>query len=380
MISTGMVIGMMDEKLLIRSEADRIGIDVLGFASCEPFLEIEDILKDREKKGYLSGFEEKDIKKRIYINNLLKDCRTIISAGISYNAVCSQKNKNCDCTISMCSWGIDYHTVLREKLNCLGKFIADRFNCSVRIFVDTGPVIEREAARRAGVGFTGKNCSIINPEYGSFIFLGEIITDLSLKPDAPISSGCGDCDICMESCPTGALCAPYTVNAKKCRSYLTQSKDISLMDYKKIGCSIYGCDVCQRVCPKNKNAAIANHDEFIPEEWNRYPDPAAILNTDRRGFDKTFKTTSSGWRGRKILQRNALIALSNSKDKVRAAEQIKISLKDERKYIRKAAVLALYNLLGEESLTILRGALDAESDEDNKNLILQIIYGEQLDN
>lgn len=233
--------------------------------------------------------------------------------------------------------------------------------------------MEREAARRAGIGFTGKNCSIINPKYGSFIFLGEIITDLYIEPDIPLDNECGDCNLCIESCPTGALCAPYIVNAKKCISYLTQSKDISLEDYKKIGCSIYGCDVCQRVCPKNKDAAAVNHYEFIPEEWNQYPDPIEILSTDRRGFEKTFKTTSSGWRGRKTLQRNALIALSNSKDKVKAAEQIRKSLKDERKDIRRAAVCALYNSLGEESLEILRETLNSESDEDNKNLIIQIL-------
>lgn len=362
----------MDEKLLIRGEAARIGIDVLGFGSCEPFLEIEDILRDRERKGYLSGFEEKDIEKRIYPCSLLKDCRTIISAGISYNTGSRHENKKCDCTISMCSWGKDYHEVLRDKLNSLGEFITGKFNCSARIFIDTGPVVEREAARRAGIGYTGKNCSIINPEYGSFIFLGEIITDLYIEPDAPINNECGECDICIKSCPTGALCAPYTVNAKKCVSYLTQSRDIKLEDYKKIGCSIYGCDVCQRVCPKNRNAAAVNHGEFVPEEWNRYPDPIEILNTDRKGFEKTFKTTSSGWRGRKILQRNALIALSNSKDKDRAAVQIKKSLKDERKDIRKAAVFALYNSLGNESLGILREVLKTEHDEDNRNAILQI--------
>lgn len=362
----------MDTKLLIRDEARKLGIDALGFTSCEPFLNVEGVLKDREEKGYLSGFEEKDIEKRVYPGRLLENCSTIISAGISYNAGCRNESIN-GCTVSVCAWGQDYHTVLKEKLISLGEFIESRFNCRFRVFVDMGPIVEREAARRAGVGFTGKNCSIINPGYGSFIFLGEIITDLFIEPDAPLDDGCGDCDLCIKACPSGALCAPYTVNAKKCISYLTQSKDVSLEDYKKIGRSIYGCDVCQKVCPKNRDAAFANHEEFVPEEWNLHPDPYEILNISRKDFENTFKKTSSGWRGRKTLQRNALIALSNSKDKAKAAEQIKKFLQDERKDIRKTAILSLYNLLGKESIDTLRETYDIERDEDVKNIMQKIL-------
>lgn len=363
----------MDEKLLIRSEAEKLGIDIIGFASCEPFIEVEDILRDREKKGYLSGFEEQDVEKRIYPHRLMENCKTFISAGISYGA--EDRCGNNGCTISMCSWGTDYHTVLRNKLNSLGEFIKNKFNCDAGIFVDTGPIVEREAARRAGIGFVGKNCSVINPRYGSFIFLGEIITDLFVEPDSPMDDGCGDCDICVKACPTGALCAPYTVNAKKCISYLTQSKNISPEDYRKIGRSIYGCDVCQRVCPKNKVRETGNHEEFMPEEWNMHPDPYAILNGSKKDFENTFKKTSSGWRGRKILQRNALISLGNSKgsEKEKAAEQIKKFLEDERKDIRMTAVIALHNLLGEESMSLIARVLDNERDEDNRKGILRIL-------
>jgi Uncharacterized Fe-S protein len=367
---------LMDKKALIINKAGKIGIDIVRFTSCEPFLDVEGILDERSQKGYLSGFEEKDIKKRIDPALTMEGCRTIISAGISYNTDCSRagsKEAARDlCSVSRCSWGIDYHRVLKDKLEKLSRFLEDNFNCRTQVFVDTGPFVEREVAKRAGLGFVGKNCFVINPEFGSFIFIGEILTDMYVMPDNAIGEECGDCTLCLKACPTGALCAPYTVNAKKCISYLTQCKDIKYEDYKSIGNSIYGCDVCQRVCPKNKNAKHSAHEEFIPEKWNVHPDTSYILGMDKKAFEDTFKKTSSGWRGRKNLQRNALIALGNSRDKQNAAEYIVKALQDERGDIRETAVYAIYNLIGSESFNILMEHLNAEKDEKVRNAILKI--------
>lgn len=355
----------MDIKTLIKDEALRIGIDVIGFTSCLPFEEAEKVLKDREAKGYLSGFEEKDIKKRTNPSMVMEGCETIISAGISYNvdefAVREKDNLKHKMHISRSSWGLDYHKVLMAKLNELSEFINHEFKGRTQVFVDTGPLVEREVARRAGIGYIGKNCSLINPKYGAYIFLGEILTDIYIEPDNPIEDGCGDCDLCLKACPTKALCSPYTINAKGCVSYLTQCRDIPYLHHKSMGCSIYGCDICHRVCPKNKGAHLSRHSEFVPEDWNYSPDAAQILKMSNRDFENTFKNASCGWRGKKILQRNVIIALGNSGNKD-ASEYIIEMLSDSRRDIRETSVYALYNLLGDESSSYLKEHLLKEKD------------------
>jgi len=362
----------MDTKELIVNEALNIGIDFIGFTSCQPFVEVEEVLKDRESKGYLSGFEEKHIQKRINPKLLMEDCKTIICAGISYNVdigmVKVKENFRHKSFVSRCTWGIDYHRVLMSKLKKLEDFIINQLKGSAKAYVDTGPLLEREVARRAGVGFIGKNCSLITKNYGSYVFIGEILTDLDIKPDRPIEDECTDCELCLKSCPTGALCSPYTVNAKKCLSYLTQSREIPYELYSKMGCNIYGCDICQNVCPRNKGVKTSTHHEFIPEEWNSYPDLIDILEMDNKTYENTFKKTSSGWRGKKNLQRNAIIAIGNSKDK-EAAVYLKKMLFDGRRDIRETAIYALYNLLGKESLEILKEHGAMEKDEGIKKLL-----------
>lgn len=366
----------MDVKASIGEEAGKIGIDMLGFASCELFTAVEKILKEREEKGYLSGFEEKDIQKRVNPRLAMEDCRTIIAAGISYNVkedrVTKREDYKYKCNISRSSWGIDYHIVLRGKLEKLSKFIEESFGGKCKYFVDTGPLVEREVARKAGIGYIGKNCALINPNFGSFIFLGEIITDLYIEPDSPLDDSCGDCDLCIKACPSGALCSPYEVNAKKCISYITQSRELPVECCESLGNNLYGCDICQKVCPKNKAARESVHKEFLPELWNYCPDAMDILELNNRKFLDTFKKTSSGWRGRKTLQRNAIIAMGNSKDR-QFVPYIEKMLMDDRSEIREASVKALYNLLKEECSDILREHLKKEKDECVSKVILDLL-------
>lgn len=362
----------VDTKEAIKKEAERLGIDVLGFASCEPFYDTLEVLKKREALGYLSGFEEKDIEKRITPHLALKGCRTIIAGGISYNVdkgeVRTKENYRHRVSISRGAWGMDYHRVLKGKLQSLAAFINEKMGGSTEVFVDTGPLVEREVARRAGIGYVGKNCSLINPEYGSYIFLGEILTDIFIEPDKPLPEDCGDCDLCLQACPSGALRNPYTVNAKECVSYMTQSKDVSCDYYGSIGSSIYGCDVCQIVCPRNRSANKSRHREFVPEDWNAYPDAVDILEMDNKTFENTFKKTSSGWRGKKTLQRNALIALGNS-GKKENAEYIEKMLHDSRRDIRKTGIYALHRLLGKDSIPIFKKYIEREEDDELKSLM-----------
>lgn len=367
----------MNIKDAILIESKKIGIDIIGFTDCKPFYEAEQVLIQREKMNFLSGFEEKDIKKRIDPKEIMKDCKTIISAGVSYNVPSNKVPIKEDYVhrgvVSRSSWGEDYHTVLGKKLEKLSSFIEQSLNGKTKFFVDTGPLIDREIARRAGIGYVGKNCSIINKEYGSYIFLGEILTNLYISPNKKeVEDSCGNCELCIKSCPAGALEKPYTLNAKKCISYLTQCKDLPNKYYNKLGNSIYGCDVCQRVCPKNKTALKSNHAEFYPMEWNSYPDLIDILYMDNSKFKDTFKKTSGGWRGKKNLQRNAIIAIGNSKNK-QMAKYIEDMLYDNRIDIRKTSIYALYNLLGKESIPILKKRLEYEQDDEIIRIINNLL-------
>ena len=367
----------MNIKDAIITESKRIGIDIIGFTDCKPFYEAEQVLIQREKMNFLSGFEDKDIKKRIDPKKTMEDCKTIISIGVSYNTpsdkVPIKKDYIHKGVVSRSSWGEDYHAVLSRKLKKLSLFIEQSLNGKTKFFVDTGSLIDREIARRAGIGYVGKNCSIINKEYGSYIFLGEILTDLHISPDKTVDSLCGDCELCIKSCHANALEKPYTLNAKKCISYLTQCKDLPNEYYKKMGNSIYGCDACQRVCPKNKTALKSNHTEFYPMEWNAYPDLVDVLNMDNRRFKDTFNKTSGGWRGKKNLQRNSIIAMGNSKNK-NIAKYIEAMLYDDRIDIRKTSIYALYNLLGKESIPMLKRRLEYERDDGIISIINKLVY------
>lgn len=368
----------LDIKECIKRQAENIGIDVIGFTSCDPFDEIKDILIERERMGYLSGFEEKDVEKRVNPGLLLDNCCTIISSGISYytdiNDLKPENKSSLKYTVSRSSWGQDYHNVLKGMLLKLGEFIKHEYNAEYRIFVDTGPLPERAVAKRAGVGFLGKNGFIINPQFGSFIFLGELLTTLCIEPDIPIDDSCGECDLCIKSCPSCALIKPCTLNAKECISYLTQSKKINPKNYSILGRNIYGCDICQMVCPKNRSAISGRHVEFIPKDWNFCPNPVNILNMNNKTYNDTFKRTSSGWRGKKLLQRNMIIAMGNSGDKS-SAQYIANMLSDCRPEIREASIYALYKLLGSESKAILEKHMNKEDNEELRKEIHDIIYG-----
>src|SRR5690606_13961907 len=165
------------------------------------------------------------------------------------------------------SWGEDYHHVLRRRLQALEAFILERVpDARLESMVDTGVLVDRAVAERAGIGWSGKNCSIISPELGSWIYLGEMVTNIPFEPDTPVTEDCGDCTLCIDACPTGAIVGPGELNAKQCISFLTQTKEHIDDDLKrKMGNRLYGCDTCQVVCPKNKGKHWTHQAELQPD-------------------------------------------------------------------------------------------------------------------
>lgn len=323
----------------IRNIAYSIGFDIVGFTTAEAF--DAKPLYDRSASGYLSGLEEKDINKRTIPRLSFDTARSIIALGLSYNIPAKYFSKAGYAFISRSAYGEDYHRVMSDMMLKLVKYIEKRYNVKSIYMVDTGPLVDRMVAQRAGIGWYGKNCNIINDEYGSWIFLGEVLTELELPPDSPVETRCGDCDLCLKACPTGALVSPYVLNANKCLSYNTVKKGILPDEIKdKMGMRVYGCDTCQEVCPVNKRAKYSNRKEFFPQS----PMPMILLEDvvkmDKKAFERLFKRTSAGWRGRTVLQRNGIIAMGNTGDE-KYIEILKTFLDDTRPGISDAAKWAL---------------------------------------
>ncbi|WP_426451012.1 tRNA epoxyqueuosine(34) reductase QueG [Paenibacillus sp. S-38] len=356
------------EKL--RNAAPDLGIDKIGFASAEPFTQLKDILEQHREKGYESGFEEKEIEKRVDPALTMEQPRSIISIAVAYpsklpNPPRSEPGRYRG-ILSRSAWGTDYHHVLRDRLQKLENWIrAEVPGARTVSMVDTGVLVDRAVAERAGIGWIGKNCSVITPEWGSWVYLGEVVTNVPFPPDVPVNQDCGDCTLCIDACPTGALVGPGQLNAQLCVSYLTQTKGIIEDDElkRKIGNRLYGCDTCQIVCPKNKGIHADHHPELQPDPEQVKPLLVPLLQMTNREFKEKFGTSSASWRGRKPIQRNAILALGNFRDREALPELIRLLRTDERPEIRATAAWAVGRIGGEEARAALAEALERESDE-----------------
>jgi epoxyqueuosine reductase len=231
--------------------------------------------------------------------------------------------------------------------------------------VDTGELVDRAVAERAGIGWSGKNCSIITPEFGSYVYLGEMITTIPFEPDQPIEDQCGTCNKCLEACPTGALVQGGQINAQKCIAFLTQTKGFIEEQYReKIGNRVYGCDSCQTACPENKGKNFHFHEEMEPDPEIVKPLLKPMLQISNREFKEKFGPLAGSWRGKKPIQRNAIIALAHFKDETAVDELIEVMKKDSRAVIRGTAAWALGKIGGEAAKTVLEKAREIESDEE----------------
>ncbi len=329
----------------IIDKSKEVGIDLCGFTDPAPLTNIKDYLMYRQENNRMTEFEEKNIDLRIDPKLTLPSCKSIIVLAISYNVDYDDKPAyKLKGKLSKSSWGIDYHRVLNDKIELLIYEIKKVADFQYKYFVDTGPLVDRELAVKAGIGYYGKNNLVINDDYGSSIFLGHILTDLELEFNERQESKCGDCDLCLRACPAGALEEPYRINPKKCISYLTQTKDKIPEEYrKKMGIKIYGCDTCQLVCPKNKGIKKSCHEEFIPTITKGYMDLEELFQISNRQFKEKYGHMAGSWRGKNILKRNALIALANMK-KEENLELILQFLEDENPMIREYAQWAKKNI------------------------------------
>ena len=254
-----------------RFALEQAGFDLVGItqASLPDFH--EKALKGWIDKGFAGSMEymARDPERRAHAEKSLSSVKSVISLALNYYHPEDPKPPvESAGKIAKYAYGLDYHKLIEKKLKKLSRFILEigGEGAQVKNYVDTGPVLERAFAQRAGLGFFGKNTNIITREFGSWVFLACLLTNLKLEEDVPHTGSCGSCRLCLDACPTGALLGNYTLDATRCISYLTiESKNPLAENLKsKMGEWVFGCDICQDVCPYNFRAKTTQHEELFP--------------------------------------------------------------------------------------------------------------------
>jgi len=367
----------------IKSYAREVGFDAVGIARAEPFVEEGRVTRERVEAGHYSGMPWFTAERAAFSSdprNLLPTARSIVSLAMSYrpDGVPPAGGPGAPRgRVSAYAWGRDYHTVLKERMERVVAFIRASHGSGqqARTLVDTARIIDRAAARRAGVGWVGKHTNVITKEAGSWVFLGEILTELELPPNAPLRTNCGSCDLCLRVCPTKAIIAPYTVDSNRCISYLTiEHRGAIPRELRPLmGNWIFGCDLCQEVCPPNRRPGAPAHQEFrpgatLPDATDADADAALaapelipLLRITPDEFARRFGRTPIKRAKREGLQRNVAVALGNSGDRA-AVPALARALREDPPLVRLHAAWALGRLGGDDAQDALRQALAVEAD------------------
>jgi epoxyqueuosine reductase len=295
----------------LRRIGEELGLDVVGAAPAEPYVQTERAIRDRQARGLFADmrFTMAQPDRSCHPETLLPGARTVVSAALCYYAP-GPDGASGEGRLPRYTWS-DAYAALRECLEELGT----RIGGSYRVLVDANQHVDREAAVRAGVGFYGKNTLVITRSHGSWVVLGSLVSDQELEATPPLEQTCGACRICIDACPTGALDEPGTLDATRCLSYWSQSGGAIPEEIRpELGDTVYGCDICQDVCPWNRGVERRRAAEPLPAgaeplvslvDWLER-DPAVL----RAQYERLFVPRNDG----RLMQRNALVALGNAGD------------------------------------------------------------------
>jgi epoxyqueuosine reductase len=279
-----------------------IKIEYVGIAPPGPYHDFEKVWRKQVAKGRVSGFEEKDFKKRVDPGLTLNDVKSIIVCLFPYFTGSTGEGN-----LSKYVYSRDYHLIVKEKLELIAKFLSGRIKgFHYRSFVDNSPLSERYLAYKAGLGFWGINNHIITEKYGSYVFIGCILNNYPFEADKPQEKTCIQCKECVKNCPGQCISGDFTINPLKCRSYITQKKGDLSNEEKSIlkkNRLVWGCDVCQDVCPHNQKVEETILGEFR-ENLLCSLDFEEIAGLTNKEFSKKYKERAFSWRGRSILLRN----------------------------------------------------------------------------
>lgn len=301
---------------IVIHKAHELGFDLVGFAKADLLEEETSFLQTWLGKGYHASMEymNRNIEKRRDVAQILPSAKSVISLAMNYYTPFEHKNEISSGKISRYAWGKDYHLIIWEKLSLLEEYLKNLdLNFESKSYVDTGPVMDKAWAVRSGIGWLGKNSNIINREIGSWFFIANIITNSEFEYSEKVADHCGSCSACIDACPTKAIKQPYVVDANRCISFLTieNKQEISKKFMGKFDDWIFGCDVCQDVCPWNKKFSEPTLiPEFHPHGTNLSLNE--VINMDEDEFKKRFETSPIKRTKLAGLKRNAVFLSSES--------------------------------------------------------------------
>jgi epoxyqueuosine reductase len=393
----------------IKNYAYTLGFDTVQITTAQDFPEAERVIKERIARGLMDGlpwFTAERTEVSCRPASLLPDAQSIIALGMCYLTQQPPASSDSDSgprgRISRYAWGDDYHDMIKPKLRQFAQWL-DTYaheemgnTCDTRLFVDTGRMVDRAVAQRSGLGWYGKNTNILTKNWGSWLFLAAIVTNLSLPPDEALATNCGSCEICLHACPTHAFRGPYELDSTRCISFLTIELRESIPHELRplMGNLIFGCDICQEVCPVNQitekrlglptsssSVIPVNHvqrraptgtsntmrplqpkQEFQPRPAiGPSPELIPLLSLTEEQFRERFRHSPIKRAKRRGLLRNVCVALGNSGD-ARAIPALINALHDSEALIRGHAAWALGQLGGTQALHALRSARQTEMD------------------
>ncbi len=381
---------MTDLKATVTALAHASGFDLVGITSADDFVTDRNAALKRIQDGQMDGlpwYTESRVMRGTSPSELLPGARSVICLGLSYwsqdgpEVADSEPSRGADTStetmdrpsrgrVARYAWVRDYHRAMKRRMRGFVRGLERELGKGVgaRWYVDDGPMLDRAAANRAGIGWFGKNTNILTPSFGSWVFLGQIITDLDLEPDAPLSKSCGTCVRCIDVCPTGAIVAPYVIDNSRCISHLTiENRGPIPRDLRPlIHDWVFGCDICQDVCPVNRKAREAGQP-IAPAAVGEAGQSAALLDLvdllemSEDGFRARFAGTSVMRAKRVGMQRNACVALGNLGDTV-AVPALVQALEHEEPLVRGHAAWALGRLGVPETVSALVHAASSETD------------------
>jgi len=335
----------------IRELAQAIGFDVCQLTRADESWPAGEQLEAYVAAGHHGdmAWMETTLERRKHPTAMWPDAKSAIVVGLNYGPesdpmeMLERRNEG---NISVYARGKDYHDVLKKKLKHLARAFVDQTGAEVKVFVDTAPLMEKPLAAKSGLGWQGKHTNLVNRGFGSWLFLGVMLTSADLAPDARETDHCGTCTACLDICPTDAFPAPYQIDARRCISYLTiEYKGIIPEAFRApMGNRIYGCDDCLAICPWNKFAASAREANFWARAELKGPKLSELAALDDAGFREVFSGSPIKRIGRDRFLRNVLIAIGNSGDAELIEGSVLPHLDDPEPSVRASAIWALRHL------------------------------------
>jgi len=364
----------MDQRERIQAGAERLGFSFFGITRpAEPahLAVYRDWLRAGRhgEMAYLAA--EPAVEKRAHPERILPGCRSIIVVGLRYanpsSLPESPRSEGPFGRMAAYAWGKDYHDIIVPRLRELAAWLEAELGCSVahKAYTDTGPILERDLAQQAGLGWIGKNTLLISPDQGSCFLLGELFLDVDLPANTPFEADrCGTCTRCLDACPTGCILPDRTLDARRCISYLTIENrgDIPLELRPLVGNWVFGCDVCQQVCPWNKRFAGGPVDpELAPRPDVPFPGLRRELSLTPEQFNQKFKGSPVKRAKRRGYLRNVAVALGNAGDRAAVPDLARTLRHEPEALVRRHAAWALGQLGGRDARHALETALPAET-------------------